>query len=157
MASKAVLRARLSASLNHTARSYRRRMDEALAPLGLSEAMAVPLITISRVGEGIRQNALADMLRLEPASLVRVLDHLCAAGFLERRNDTTDRRANGLHLTKAGRAVSARVELIFAKLRDQVLGGISQADLEACLRVFAAIDASVNTLPIASMMADEPV
>jgi MarR family transcriptional regulator for hemolysin len=89
-------------------------MDDMLAPFGLTEATAVPLVSISRIGEGVRQNALAEALRIEGPSLVRVLDHLCAAGLVERREDCADRRAKTLHLTETGRETTARIETALA-------------------------------------------
>ena len=46
---------------------------------------------------------LADVLELQPISLVRLLDRLVEHGLLERRPDPKDRRANRLFLTESGR------------------------------------------------------
>jgi MarR family transcriptional regulator for hemolysin len=39
------------------------------------------------------------MLDLQPITLTRLLDRLCAGGLIERRPDPNDRRANRLYLT----------------------------------------------------------
>ena len=133
------LRARVSAGLIHASRIWRRRVDEAVAPLGLTEATAFPLIHLHREGDGARQGAVADALGIEGPSLVRLLDQLCAAGLIERREDATDRRAKTLHLTMAGRDMASRVEDVLNTVRKDVLGGLAETDLQACLRVFSAI------------------
>jgi DNA-binding MarR family transcriptional regulator len=56
-----------------------------------------------REQEGLSQVDLADVLELQPISLVRLLDRLVEHGLLERRHDPKDRRANRLFLTARGR------------------------------------------------------
>ncbi|MCK2055518.1 MarR family transcriptional regulator [Methylobacterium sp. 37f] len=109
---------------------------------GLSDATAVPLIMIGRLNGAPRQNALAEAIGIEGPSLVRLLDQLCEAGLAVRREDPTDRRAKVLSLTTAGTAVVARMEADLARLRAEIFSEVSTADLEASLRVFAALQAS---------------
>jgi MarR family transcriptional regulator for hemolysin len=132
-----------SRELMLTARALRRRGDEALAVYGVSEATTWPLLHISREGGGLRPGALAAMLGIEGPSLVPVLDHFCATGLLVRRDDPADRRAKSLHLTKAGEALVAEVEAALARLREQILTEVTEADLEASLRVFRAVQAAI--------------
>ncbi|NMK50435.1 MarR family transcriptional regulator, partial [Achromobacter sp. Bel] len=92
----------------------------------------------------VRQGALAEALGVEGPSLVRVLDQLVAAGLMERREDTHDRRAKTLHLTDAGHALRAQVEDVLVELRRRLFHGVSEADLQACLRVFDALKVSLG-------------
>ncbi len=89
-------------------RAYRAAADKAVAHLGMSHALAWPLVTIGRQGGGMRQGVLADRLGIEAPSLVRSLDQLVEAGFVERREDAVDRRAKTLHLTDTGAAACSR-------------------------------------------------
>jgi MarR family transcriptional regulator for hemolysin len=127
------------------ARDYRRKVDRAFADHGLSDAKALPLAFIARLGEGVRQGVLAEELGVEGPSLVRVLDQLCAAGLVERRDDPRDRRAKTLHLTDDGRALASVVEGGLQSLRHGLLTGVSDADLAAALRVFAALEAALES------------
>src|ERR1700712_2720093 len=86
------------------ARVWRRRADQALSAHGLSEAMATPLLILSRGGKCVRQGVLANEMGIEGPSLVRVIDLLQAEGWVERREDPTDRRAKMLHVTALGEA-----------------------------------------------------
>ena len=92
----------------------------------------------------MRQGALAEALGVEGPSLVRVLDQLVAAGLMERREDAHDRRAKTLHLTDAGHALRAQVEDVLVELRRRLFQGVSEADLQACLRVFDALKVSLG-------------
>lgn len=126
------------------ARTYRREIDKALAGHGLSEARALPVLHIARLGDGVRQGVLAEELGIEGPSLVRILDQLCAAGLVERRDDPTDRRAKTLHLTPEGRSQAAGVEATLDAVRARYLSQISDAELSATLRVLARFEAALE-------------
>ena len=127
----------LSQDILRLARIYRREVDKALAPHSLTEARALPLLLIARMGEGVRQGALADALGIEGPSLVQTLDQLCAVGLVERREDPDDRRARTLHLTDEGRAVTAAAEATLDGFRDRLMSGVNDEELQTCLRVLA--------------------
>jgi MarR family transcriptional regulator for hemolysin len=132
------------ASLQVMSRAYKAAADKAVGHIGLSQAMAWPLVMIGRLGNGIRPGVLADVLAIEGASLVRQLDQLAEAGLVERREDTVDRRAKTLHLTPAGSRARAKIEASLDAMRVEMFDGISDADVDACLRVFAALDARLG-------------
>jgi MarR family transcriptional regulator for hemolysin len=126
------------------ARAYKAAADRAVSYMGLSQSMAWPLAMIGRLGDGVRPGVLADLLAIEGASLVRQLDQLVAAGLVERREDTVDRRAKTLHLTPAGSAARAKIESSLDTMRSEMFEGIADEDVAACLRVFAALDARLG-------------
>src|SRR6185436_4077025 len=90
-------------------RLWRKIARQAAAQHGVSEAASAPLIWIERLGENVRQNALADAIGIEGASLVRLIDELQASGLVTREPDPSDRRANVVSLTTRGREVVAEV------------------------------------------------
>jgi len=137
LAPRAALQMAITTQLTVLQRAYRGAADRAVAPIGLSQAMAWPLVMIGRQGDGLRPGVLAELLAVEPASLVRQLDLLVDAGLVERRDDCLDRRARTLHLTEAGRQACASIEASLDLLRTELFAGLPDADLEACLRVFA--------------------
>lgn len=126
------------------ARIYRREVNRALAEHGLSDARALPVLHIARAGGGMRQGVLAEELGVEGPSLVRVLDQLCAAGLVERRDDPADGRAKTLHLTSDGAALAVIAEDTVQSVRSRLLVGVSDEDLAATLRTFAAFEAALE-------------
>ncbi len=130
--------------LQHLARAWRREVDAALTPLGLSEAPGTALLTLFRLGGGIRQGMLAERMGIEGPSLVPLLDQLCVAGLVTRREDSNDRRAKVLHLTEPGEAMAARLEAAIAAVRDRLLAHVSDADLDAALRVFRTLEGALG-------------
>jgi MarR family transcriptional regulator for hemolysin len=126
-------------SLLLSGRQWRRLANSTTEAHGVSEAKALPLVLIGRLGGEPRQNALAEAVGIEGPSLVRLLDQLEAAGLVMRNEDPTDRRAKVLSLTDTGRSVVARIEADLDRLRKAVFSKVSASDLEASLRVFRAI------------------
>ena len=59
-------------------------------------------------GEGITQQELAERLLVTKGNVCGLIDRVGAAGWVERRPDPEDRRANRLYLTDAGRRWFAR-------------------------------------------------
>lgn len=134
------LNLQISTSLVISGRRWRRICQAALNNHGISEACAMPLVFIGRLGDGVRQVTLAQTLGIEGASLVRLLDQLCKSGLIERSEDPVDRRAKVLNVTERGQALTAAIEAELVTLRRDVLQGVPQEDLEAALRVFQAFE-----------------
>jgi MarR family transcriptional regulator for hemolysin len=125
-------------------RLWRKMARKAASEHGVSEAASSPLLWIARLGENVRQTALADAVGIEGASLVRLLDELQASGLITREPDASDRRANAVNLTPKGREVVAEVNEVLTKLRLEVFGDIPRKDAETAIRVFKAIEAAAN-------------
>lgn len=113
---------------------------------GVSDAAAAPLLFIRRLGGGVRQITLADYVGVEGPTLVRLVDQLSEAGLVRREVDPTDRRANVLSLTPQGERLAEQIEAELIHLRAQVFAGISEADLQATLRVLEALSAAAQAM-----------
>lgn len=156
---EAVLMA-LGTSLPVLERAYRAAANQAVAHVGLSQALAWPLVMIGRQGDGLRPGVLAEMLNIEGPSLVRSLDQLVQGGFIERRDDPADRRARTLHLTAAGAQACSQIEDALLAMRAELYAGIADDDLAACVRVFGALRERLGCpplhLPPSRPVADKP-
>jgi MarR family transcriptional regulator for hemolysin len=131
--------AEMTTALVRVARLYRQGVDEALSGLGLSDALALPVVLLGRRPEGLRQNQLADELGVEGPSLVRLLDRLVEDGLVERREDPADRRAKLVTLTSEGRRHSERAADALDAYRAGLLDGASADDIQATLRLLRAM------------------
>lgn len=125
-------------------RLWRKMARKAASEHGVSEAASSPLLWIARLGENVRQTALADAVGIEGASLVRLLDELQASELITREPDPSDRRANAVNLTPKGEQVVAEVNEALTNLRLSVFDSISRKDAETAIRVFKAIEAAAN-------------
>src|SRR5215475_5880733 len=129
-------------------RRLRQAVDAELQTFGLTDATWRPLAYVGRLGGGVRQKELATALGIEGPSLVRLLDNLERRGLIERREDESDRRARGIHLTRAGRELAVRVAKVGAAIQSRVLASVPPADLETCQRVLAEIEQQLDADPI---------
>mgnify|MGYP003584914636 CR=1 FL=1 len=143
------LQMNISSTMVVAARHWRKICQSTLANYGISEACAVPLLMIGRLGEGVRQVTVAQAAGMESPSLVRLLAQLCHGGYACPTADAQDRRAKCLSLTATGRTLVQAVEVELVRLRHEVLEGIDPADLEATLRVLKAFE-SASHLPVTS-------
>ncbi len=130
----------MTTRLVRVARLYRLAVDEALGGLGLSDALALPVVLLGRRPEGMRQNLLAYELGVEGPSLVRLLDRLMRDGLVERREDPTDRRAKIVTLTDQGQDFSRRASKALDAYRAQLLTGVADADIEAVRRLLITME-----------------
>ena len=88
----------LGALVHDVARLWRKRFEQRAATLGFTRSQWQVLVFLSR-NEGIHQAGLAELMDVEPITLVRILDRLEARGLVQRRQHPKDRRVWLLHLT----------------------------------------------------------
>ncbi len=99
----AAIAARLRLSATRLARQLRQESDAALTPSQLSA-----LACIERHGP-LTLGALADLERVAPPSITKVVTKLEAAGLVARRLDDHDRRVAWASLTHAGSSRLAKI------------------------------------------------
>ena len=116
-------------------RQWRRAVDRRLQPFGLTEATWLPLIYLARTPAPVRQKDLAASLVLDGSSVVRLLDALEAAGLIERREESGDRRAKIITVTSRGLSIIDQVEAVSKDVRNATLVGLSPEDLATATRV----------------------
>ena len=86
-------------------------LDQRLQGLGASLWNWVLLREATRAS-GVSQRELADLMHIEPPTLVRHLDRLEADGYVERRADPDDRRRLLVFVTPAGRKRLAELQKV---------------------------------------------
>jgi MarR family transcriptional regulator for hemolysin len=102
--------------------------------------------------KGGNQAALAQILDIRPITLVRLLDRLEAAGFVERIPDPDDRRAHVLALTAKALPIIESIHALNRKTCDDLHLGISEAEA-TLLRVLLSRIGSALT---AARLNDDP-
>jgi MarR family transcriptional regulator for hemolysin len=136
-------------------RRLRQSVDAEMRLIGLTEATWRPLIYLRSLGDGVRQKELATAMSIEGPSLVRLLDSLERRGFIERREDESDRRARGIHLTRAGRDLAVRAARIGNALQKRLMESVPAADLEICERVLESLERELEEPPQAAPSSNE--
>ena len=101
-------------------KQWRRSLDRVLAPLGLTQALWLPLVHLERSQGAMRQKDLAQALALDSSSIVRLIDGLQAQGWVARLDDA-DRRVKRIQLTPAGQGKVEAVKKVVAEVRGEVM------------------------------------
>ncbi len=118
----------------------RRRLDCALAPLGL-RAREFWLLALAGPGN-VPQHEMAGLCGLDPSSLVGVLDSLERRGWLRRQRNPSDRRIQWVQRTGAGDRLFSRALPRAQRAEAEQLAVLSQAHQR---RLVAAMQKLVTT------------
>lgn len=113
-------------------RLLRRTFRQRMVGVELTFEQTRALVSISR-REGIRQVELADLLDVQPITLVHQIDQLTENGLVERRADPADRRAYQLFLTKAAAPHLAAVAKVAAAIEADMFRGLSKDQVAVVL------------------------
>lgn len=125
-------------------RLMRQQFQRRIAGSPLTLAQARALVRISR-NEGIRQVDLAELLEIQPITLVRLIDQLAEAGLVERRPDPADRRAYRLFLTGHAGAQLKLIRTVSAETQAQALRGMKAAEASALFSALQTVRANLAT------------
>ena len=139
------LKRQLVAQLVESSRLLRNYIDHRAKSRGTTRAQWIVLFRL-RQQEGLSQVDLAEVLELQPISLVRLLDRLVEHGLLERRHDPKDRRANRLFLTAKGRQLVDDLDSLRDAIAIDVLRNVPDDAIEKSLDTLRDIKDRIKAL-----------
>jgi MarR family transcriptional regulator, transcriptional regulator for hemolysin len=139
------LKRQLIAQLVESSRLLRNYIDNRSKARGTTRAQWIVLFRL-RQQEGLSQVDLAEVLELQPISLVRLLDRLVEHGLLERRPDPKDRRANRLFLTATGRRLVDDLDSLRDAIASDVLRDIPREAIQTSLDTLVAVKERIKGL-----------
>jgi MarR family transcriptional regulator for hemolysin len=129
--------------VNDVARLFGRRFDHNGRRLGLTRAQCRTIGYIAR-NEGINQAGLADLLEIRPMTLVRQIDRMEEAGWIERRPDPADRRARRLFLTAKARPILGRILDVANETRDEALARLKAGEAALLIDLLKRVHATLS-------------
>ncbi len=135
--------ANLLFTLGELARLVRAYADRQAARYGITRAQWAVLAKVERF-EGMKQTELAEQMEMQPITLTRLVDRLCDAGWIERRDDETDRRVNRLYLRKAARPLLGKLSGLRSEITETAIEGISSADAQRLLTQLETVKENVR-------------
>ena len=129
-------------------RRFRNRMDERLRAIGQSTSRMEALGAIMNMKGPKSQRDVAKRLRVEGATITRIIDILGAEGLVARTVDPKDRRINLVEISPKGEAVLKEIFAIYDEVRDDVVEDLSADEkrvLSSALdRMLARLDSSAD-------------
>ena len=111
-------------------RGFRSKVDEELRKIGQSTARMETLAAILNMPGDKSQSDVARRLRIEGATVTRMIDILSKEGLVERTPDPRDRRVNLLSLTPAGVETTERIFTVYDRVRGHLLEGMSDEQID---------------------------
>ncbi len=123
-------------------------LNEELAPLGITHRQVQILGALAAHGEA-SQNELAEVLRIEPSGVVRLLDRMERAGWITRESDPDDRRRKIVRPTEKAGPVWKQIKEHGLRARERGLRGVTAAQVETTRDVLRQIRQN--------LMGDSPV
>jgi MarR family transcriptional regulator, transcriptional regulator for hemolysin len=131
--------------LKDLGRLYTRRFEERAQALQLTLPQCKALGYLSR-NEGISQARLAELVEIDPMSMVRILDYMEAEGWVERRADPNDRRARCLFIKGNARAILDEIWQLADETRTEFLGDLSEEECARLIDMLERIHATARAL-----------
>jgi DNA-binding MarR family transcriptional regulator len=96
--------------------------------------------TLMHLADGpVNQQALIDLLGVDPSALVAVLNELEALGLASRQRDTADRRRHIVTMTTDGATALRTVESVLDKTDDDLFSALTPAEREHLQRLLAKV------------------
>jgi DNA-binding MarR family transcriptional regulator len=137
--------------LAQVARAATRRYVTALAPAEINPRQTAVLFELRRDG-ATSQQALSEILDVDPTILVGLLNFLEDEGLALRRRDTTDRRRHVVEITKRGLARLEQVEHAAHQTEDEFFAPLSLQEREQLTGLLMRLAETTETEPISDLM-----
>lgn len=93
--------------------------------------------------EGCLQRELADVVEVRPMTIGRLLDRMQQLQLIERRRDTTDRRAQRVYLTPRARVAVREMRAIGRRCSNEAVRGLSAPERRALVDLLARLRANL--------------
>jgi DNA-binding MarR family transcriptional regulator len=116
-----------------------RRLEQALDQHGLSIAQFDILATLG-FEQGITQQELAERLLVTKGNVCGMIDRMEASGWVERRSDPDDRRANRVFLTRRGKALLAQAAPGQHSLLKEIMSTLDHRELQCLYQYLDRLD-----------------
>lgn len=123
-------------SIYFTGTCIKKAATRFLGEYGLSDAQFNLLMMLKHqgAGEGLTQSQLGEMMLVNRANVTGLVDRMEKAGLVQREGDPTDRRANRVRLTDAGRELVNRVDPIYGQEMARVMSALNKIEIAEMIR-----------------------
>ena len=131
--------------VHDVARLWGKRFDQRARSLGLNRAQCKLLGYLAR-NEGINQSGLAELLEVEPITMVRLLDRMQEAGWVERRVDPADRRVYRLYLAEKAKPIFSAIQEVANATANEAMAGLETTQRDFLLEMLGRIHGNLTAL-----------
>jgi MarR family transcriptional regulator for hemolysin len=147
-------------AISDVGRLMRTVFERRVRAFGLTRAQWLVIARVHR-RPGLSQSAVADLLEIEKAPAGRLIERMEAKGWVERRDDASDRRINRLHLTSEGERLHAAIWPLAESTVDAALGELTAEERRRLTHLMSRVKATLQGLalhdPLAHAGTDEGI
>ena len=103
----------------------------------------VPVLRALQVADGVNQEKLAAIFRVNKATTARAIDKLVKEGYVIRKRDESDNRAYKLYLTKKGLAIEPKLKGVFQQLTAILASGLSEEEKNTVIQLLEKMSQNI--------------
>jgi len=127
------------------ARQLRLSFDQEVEQSGLTRAKWHLIATVAR-HPGATQRIIAAALEVREITAGRLIDRLCAEGYLKRGENPNDRRAYSVYLTPKAQPLLDKLDEIAKVHEAHLFAGLENEDLDRLDALLEAISRNLSTV-----------
>mgnify|MGYP001575138352 CR=1 FL=1 len=133
--------------IHDASRLRRTALDQRLKHLGITRSQWWVLTNIDRdAGEGFSQIELARLLDVGKVTLGGLIDRLERNGLVARVPDKEDRRSKRVQLSRKGKALLHKIELIGAEVNREIMQGISAEEEDQLIEILTKMKRNLKAM-----------
>jgi MarR family transcriptional regulator, transcriptional regulator for hemolysin len=133
--------------VHDVSRMRRTLFDDVMRSRNVTRSQWSVLATLSRVGkDGMMQVDLARHMDVGKVTIGGLIDRLEATGLVERRLDTSDRRARRVFVTDKGFEVISEMQKAGNKLNKSILAGVTSENLRITEETLATVKSNIRDM-----------
>lgn len=132
--------------IGDVARRRKTALDHHLKRCGITSAQWWALMLVTQSADGMIQTRLAEKLGIGKVAVGYLVERLLERGLITRQGDESDRRRKHLRITTKGRSVMDQVERVASAVNRKVMGGISDQEQGALIRVLSRMEENLLAL-----------
>jgi MarR family transcriptional regulator for hemolysin len=125
--------------------ALQRTFNEELAPQGITWRQCQVLGCLALEGP-LSQTDLAERMRIEPPTLVGILDRMERDGWIRRDSDKRDRRKKLIHPRPAAKPVWTKIVACAKRVRAKATRGLSEEELSQLKRLLTHVQENLQPL-----------
>jgi MarR family transcriptional regulator, transcriptional regulator for hemolysin len=125
-----------------------RAFNEELAPQGMTFRQAQVLGCLA-LEQQLSQTDLADRMRIEPPTLVGILDRMERDGWIRRDGDKRDRRRKLIQATPAARPAWTKIVAAARRVRQRATRGMTDQQLSQLKKLLGMLQDNLQAAQVA--------
>jgi len=126
-----------------TSQVFQRAFNEELAPQGVTFRQAQVLGWLALEGR-LSQTDLADRMRIEPPTLVGILDRMERDGWIRRGGDISDRRKKLVEALPAAKPAWTKIVAVAKRVRTRATRGMTPTQLTQLKKLLRLVQANLD-------------